>query len=755
MSWIWGNLSLLLLLAPVQESSGTYDFYLPSVKRGSATYNLQRDALKLSSTPGFAPSSRAELDFESGSLRRATFTPASGDEVDYAVGSDGTLSKASHQIGALPLYSPTHPYLLRYLLERYDLSKGGFQTIKAIDIAKGTTRDTQVELYRTQVRTLDGRHEPLREWRFVSPPTPEAIVWTGTDDIPLYWWVPAVNYEAVKRGCEELRPATRFDGKVSPPRFEATVDRNVWIPMRDGVRLQADVYRPNAAGRFPVIMQRSCYDRSEFGNADGEFYAQRGYVYVTEHVRGRGGSEGEFVPTLNEAADGYDTVKWCGEQPWSNGKVGMTGASYNGFCCWMAAKTHPKWLKTIISLVPMPGPPNGAFWDRGAAYPSTTLWWFGLLRDRAKVQPFTQDVTKAMNTLPLSKMPIVQYGKRPPGIDFGITSNTFDASLRKASYRFDMGKIDIPVLYFDGWLDPVALGTKLNYLAMVGNGRKNQKLIWGPWDHFTNQKSHVGKFDYGPDGYVDMRTTCLRWFDRFLKGRRNDIDKEPAVSDFVLNEGWRQEGQWPSKGMRVQRWYLQTGGRLTRLQPARTKPSTFIYDPAHYVYSNEDNSGYFGQIGDEAAYLCRQGGQILFDTKPLKRPLTLDGPIRGTLYASSSARDTDWVMVLIDRHPDGVCVPLATGFIRARYRKSITHPSLLKPGEIFKYRLDMWETGIRIPAGHQLRVVVCSTLFPDLDRNLNTGEPIFSATRIVAARQKIYHDRFHPSGIDLPVIRDG
>lgn len=142
----------------------------------------------------------------------------------------------------------------------------------------------------------------------------------------------------------------------------------------------------------------------------------------------------------------------------------------------------------------------------------------------------------------------------------------------------------------------------------------------------------------------------------------------------------------------------------------------------------------------------------MFDSRPLKEPVRLDGPIRGKLYASTSAKDTDWVMALLDVRPDGVAVPLQAGYVRARYRKSFAKPVLLKPGEVFGYDIDLWQMGVTIPVGHRLRVVVCSSLFPDLDRNLNTGEPIADATRMVVARQTIYHDKEHASYVELPVL---
>jgi len=748
------NIAVTAFLTQTPVHSGVYDFYVPSVKRGQASFEFDEGQLVLKSDPGFAPSSKLTVTLDDARPSKALFTSAKGVDTDYTIASDGTVSKAGQQVAKGSLYSPFHPMLLRYLLDQYKPSRKGFQSLEAIDLGKGIPREVQAELFRTELRTFNGQTKLLREWRIETPPSAEAVVWTDTSNAPLYWWVPKVNFEAVLRGCEDLRPSTKYANAVSPPRFTAKVEKNVWVPMRDGVRLQADVYRPEAEGRFPVILQRTVYDRSEFGDADGMFYAQRGYVYVTQHARGRGGSEGNFVPTLNEAEDGYDTVRWCGTQPWSSGRVGMVGASYNGFCAWMAAKSQPKWLKTIISVVPMPGAPDGAFWDHGATYISDSLWWFGLLRDRHKVQPFTEDLSKAMNTLPLSKVAEVQFGKVPPGFYFGADSNTFDAQIRKSSYRFDMKGIDLPVLFFDGWLDPVSIATKKNYLTMVGNHRKNQKLIWGPWDHFTNQESKSGVTDFGPDGYMDMRTTCLRWYDRWLKGMPNGIDKEPPVSEFLIGEGWRRESQWPPKAMKPQRWYLQPNGILATRAPTRGEPSRYVYDPSKDVYSSTFNSGYFMLIGDDASSNCKRKDQLLFDSAPLKKPLRLDGPISASLFASTSAKDTDWVMTLIDRHPDGVCVPLDTGFVRARYRKSLTHPSLLKPGEIVPYQIDLWQTGITIPAGHQLRVVVCSSMYPDADRNLNTGEPIFNATRMVVARQTIYHDPSHPSSVMLPVLPD-
>jgi len=739
-------LLLPFFVRPILPSPAIYDFYYESVKKGSCQVSREGDAIRLDSEPGFMEASNLLMHLVDGTSADATFESKTAGKIVYALANPGARAKS----GAL--YSPLQPGLLPFVLDEYDVEKGGFQTLSTTDLAKNKPRLVRAERFRSVEQKVGGMKQLLREWRFVTPPTAEAVIWTNANNEPLNWWVPAQNFEIVRRGYESLRPSAKYEKTVSPPRFQVRIDDAVQVPMRDGVSLLADVYRPDGPGRYPVILQRTCYDRSEFDTADGEFFAQRGYVYVSQSVRGRGGSEGAFEPEWKEAVDGYDTVAWAGTQPWSDGKVGMVGASYNAYCGWMAAKTEPKWLKTLISVVPMPGPPYGAPWPGGAQYVGDTIGWFGLLRDPLKVQPYNEDMTKAMNSLPLSKADDVQFGHDVPQYDERIRPDRYDAHVQRASYREDIGKIKLPVLYFDGWLDPVSLGTRMNYLSMVSHA-PNQKLIWGPWTHFTNRESTEGDTDFTPDGYVDMRTTTLRWFDRWLKGDQNGIDREPPVSEFLLGENrWYQAKSWPPKNMKPERWYLGSRLDLTPRPPKASPPTGYVYDPATYVYSSKFNSSYFFNKGYDVSDICRRSEQLVYDSKPLKKAVRLDGPIQGKLFASTSAKDTDWVMTLVDVHPDGVCVPLQTGFIRARYRKSFAHPVLLKPGEIFGYDIDLWQMGITIPAGHRLRVVVCSSLFPDMDRNLNTGEPIADATRMVVAHQKIYHDPAHRSYVELPVL---
>ncbi len=731
-------------------SPDVYDYYFPSVKRGSCSVARTAGAMTLDAKPDFVPSSHVAVTLEGGTLATAEVQTKTG-TTHYRFGGREGVGEY-----AVALYSPTQPALLPYVLNLYNLKKGGFQTLHVTDLATQKPRDLNVEFFRKELRVVGGRKLALNEWRLESPPTAEAVIWTDAANVPVYWWVPSQNYEIVRRGFEALRPATKFEGKVSPARFQSTVDKDVWIPMRDGVRLMADVYRPAKPGRYPVVLQRTCYDRSEFGNVDGEFYAQRGYVYVTQHVRGRGGSEGEFWPEVNEAADGFDTVNWCGTQPWSSGRVGMIGASYNAYCLWTAATTKPKFLKTAISVVPMPGPPDGSPWNHGAYYVGSLLNWYGLLKDRAKVQAFNDDQTASTNVLPIGRADSVQFGHehplsiRPRLQARQISMQTWPKSPTNASSK----NIDMPVLYLDGWLDTVAVGTRINYLTMIKNGRANQKLVWGPWNHFTNRESRDGVTDFTPDGYIDMRSLTLRWFDRWLKLLPNGIDKEPAVDQYILGENkWHKSAVWPPVAVHRQKWDFKPGVALAAANPKVSAPSRYVYNPASYVYSNDHPNGFFFTKGGDASDLCARKGQLVFDSQALKRPMRLDGPIKAKLYASTDVKDTDWAMTLLDVHPDGVAVAIQTGFTRARFRKSFSKPTLLKPGEVFGYDLDLWQTGILIPTGHRLRIVVESTLFPDMDRNLNTGEPSATASRMLVAHQEIYHEPGRASYIELPVLR--
>ncbi len=761
-------------------NSGIYSISIHGVHKGESGFKISENgSIEINGVTGPQNSWYASETITNGSVTSAEITTTGTASARYqykvfgnsvrrtSVDAPGNLDVVENAVGSPAFFYSHAPILLQKILSSYPAGiLGKSQALNSIDFETGKTRIVLAELCSVSDKVVHSKSIRTKTWRMISAPGPEVVVITTDGNLPLFWWAPSIEYQMVLAGYEELTPSAAFEKTVSQPTFAITVEHDVTVTMRDGLKLMADVYRPSPEGKYPVLLQRTCYDRSEFGDADGEFYAQRGYVYVTQHVRGRGNSEGEFKPYLQETEDGSDSIAWCAIQKWSSGKVGMLGAAYNAYCEWMALKTKPTALKAMVSTGAMPGPPYGAPWAGGPIYVSEMLSWYGLLNDKAKVQPSALDITSAMNTLPIFLADKVLFGEHNTSFQYWIDRLQYDSSVKQGSYREDVGSVDIPVLHVGGWLDSVGIGTRLNYMQMVDGGSKNQKLIFGPWNHFINMQSAVGNWDFGPEAYIDLRVTYLRWFDRWLKGIQNGIDKEPLVSTYLLNERkWDQSKTWPSESVEMQRWYLHTsagtptGGAISTKAPiaGNEKRDQYIYDPGQYIYSKSNHVSFFsgGQSGLDLQQLCLSlnNDRLVYQSEVLKQPMRLCGPVVARLSAASSAVDTDWVMALLDVSPGGQALCLSTGVTRARFQDGTTGPpKLLDQDQTYSYAIDMWQTGVIIPAGHRLRVVVLSTLFPDTDRNLNTGGSPSHGNGIVSARQTIYHEVGKLSYIVLPVL---
>ena len=312
---------------------------------------------------------------------------------------------------------------------------------------------------------------------------------------------------------------------------------------------------------------------------------------------------------------------------------------------------------------------------------------------------------------------------------------------------------------------------------MKSHGHPHQKLVLGPWGHTPVAHRMVGDRDFGAEAIVDLPREYLRWFDHWLKGVDNGIDREPLVSIFVMGKNqWLRDEKYPLPQTRFEKWYMTSAGKantskgdgkLTRdLPPIDCPPDKYTYDPGDPT----PNPDYFEVSKEEEAKVraieekkkereahhesVTQGRQdiLVYQTEPLTEPLTFAGPVSAVLFASSSAKDTDWFMRIMEVEPNGKIFELAEGKIRARYRNSTKKAEMLKPGEIYEYTLDLWQTGITIPKDHRLRVEVASASFPLFSRNLNTGGHNETETDYVAAEQVIFHDAKHPSHVLLPVI---
>lgn len=551
---------------------------------------------------------------------------------------------------------------------------------------------------------------------------------------------------------------------ASQPTHAIKIDFNQRVRMRDGVELSADVYRPDAAEQFPVILSRTPYNKNGGSTlAIARYFAPRGYVFVAMDVRGRGDSGGEFVPYRNDGRDGYDAIEWCANQPWSTGKIGTIGGSYNGRIQWLTAVERPPHLTTMIAMVT----PSDPFfeWPTGLPLPMD-ISWYHFTAGRVSQNMDAVDWAKIQRHLPMKTMD--EAAGRPNRYWKEMFEHTqLDEWWEPLRYQNKFNRVNVPILHISGWYDDEQVGTPYNFTAMTmqlnrPKIRLNQKLLMGPWPHAINSTSKLGEVDFGPTAIIDLNGYWLRWFDHWLKGIDNGIMREPSVRVFVMGENrWVDENEWPIERTQYAKYYLHSRGRANSLfgdgtlstsLPDDQPYDTYVNDPARPVPFITEPS--FAQIGSADDYrpVERRDDVLVYTSEPLTEDVLVCGPITGWLYAASSARDTDFMMKLLDVWPNGYAQRLTDGMVRARFREGMERPALIEPERVYKYSMSLWYTCQMFKQGHSIRVEVASTAFPKYDRNPNTGEALGTSTRLETAQQKIYHDRERASFVSLPII---
>jgi putative CocE/NonD family hydrolase len=612
--------------------------------------------------------------------------------------------------------------------------------------------------------------------------------------------------------------------------YDMALTSDVMVPMRDGVRLATDVYRPAKdgkplPGRLPVILERTPYgktvvSRSELSVADpkaksraavARFFVSRGYVVIYQDCRGRYGSEGQFVKYFSDGNDGYDCCAWIVKQPWCDGKIGTMGLSYAAHTQGALACTNPPGVAAMF--LDSGGFANayqdgirqgGAFelkqvtWAYRAAFESPTV-----ANDPLKIAALKAIDIKGWfarmpwkrGHSPLSPAPEYEdyvFDQWDHG-DFGPFWKQL--GIYAAGY-YDQFR-DAPMVFMSSWYDPYPRSATDNYVALSRRKKGPVRLILGPWTHGDRTLTYAGDVDFGTaasiDGNLapDFLTLRLRWFDCWLKGERNGVEKEPAVRLFVMGGGtgrknaagrmdhggrWRAETDWPPPGAKAVAFHLHGDGTLTQTPPdASADPLSYDFDPDRPVPSVGGTitsgepvmrGGAFDQregprfFGSREPYipLAARPDVLVFETAPLEEDMEVTGAIAAKLWIASDRPDTDFTIKLIDvyppnpDYPDGFAMNLTDGILRARYRNSWEHPQMLKPGEIAHITVEAFPTSNLFKRGHRIRLDVSSSNFPHFDVNPNTGAPEAKGLTRQVARNTLYVDAEHPSHVILPVV---
>jgi putative CocE/NonD family hydrolase len=575
------------------------------------------------------------------------------------------------------------------------------------------------------------------------------------------------------------------------------IEKNVPVPMRDGVSLATDVYRTEGAGPAPTLVTRLPYNK-EIGpllsfSFDVLRGVQAGYVVVAQDTRGRYASEGDFNPFLDEAEDGADTIAWAAGQPWSTGAVGMIGGSYFGATQWTAATQAPPALHALAPFVTTDQYYDSWAYQGGAFQLGFNLLWtlsslaLGEVVRRMGTGKATYDdfaaLVAAVDTNDEQYLQMPLRGRKDleglaPYYDDWLAHPSSDDFWRASAPREAYADITVPALNMGGWHDLFLKGTIANYLGMKEHGgteeaRRRQRLVIGPWAHGA-ASGWFPERSYGllsGTDAADITGLQLRWFDWLLRGQDNGAENDQPVRLFIMGTNvWRNEDAWPLPDTHYTDYFLHSRGRantaggngaLSIQAPDHEPEDVYLYDPHHPVPTTGGGTflpGLF--IGANAGPRDQRAVEarpdvLCYTTPVLDAPVEVTGPLTLVLHISSSAPDTDFTGKLVDVDPDGRAENVADGILRARYRNSLSEPELLAPGEIHEITVDLVATAYVFGAGHRIRLEVSSSNFPRFDRNTNTGGVIAeeSEADIRQAVNRVYHDTAHPSRLILPLIR--
>ncbi len=586
----------------------------------------------------------------------------------------------------------------------------------------------------------------------------------------------------------------------------ASVDKKMMVPMRDGVRLATDVYRPkDAEGPLPTIFMRTPYNFNKLGEWRLKALVramENGYAYVLQNERGKFFSEGDWEILGFPRTDGYDALDWIAAQEWSNGRVGTIGCSSSAeWQLALAAMDHP----AHAAMVPMASGAGigrvGPFYEQGNWYRGGVFqmlfgsWLYGVQNTQRPRLPEglpREDVVRLSRYFDLAPdMPEVDWvehfehlplvtmmeeieGPRGTYAEF-IQRFPDDPVWYAGGLYHDDEPWGVPALWMNSWYD-VSIGPNLALFNHVTRNasdpevRQGQYVIIAPTPHCRFQteeeETRVGERNMG-DVRFDYDDLTLRWFDYWLKGEANGVLTEtPKVRYYTMGANrWQSADTWPPAEVEMQTWYLDSdgqanslfgNGRLSLSPPESAGADRFPYDPTVPVPSLGGGVCCTGGAVEPGAYDQRPNEArhdiLVYTSEPFAEPVEVTGTVEVTLYVGSDAQDTDFTVKLVDVHPDGTAFNLDETIQRARFREGYDKQVFMEPGEVYELEISPMSTSALLDQGHRLRIEVSSSNFPRFARNLNTGGNNWDETEGVVANNLVHHSAEHPSQIRLPVV---
>ena len=611
------------------------------------------------------------------------------------------------------------------------------------------------------------------------------------------------------------------------PQYGVAVSKNEMLTMRDGIRLATDIYLPTRNGqpvneKFPAILERTPYNKDggvpdssgHIPPSPAEYLVPRGYAVVLQDVRGRYKSEGHWLAIKNDGNDGFDTAKWIGSQPWSNGKIGTIGTSYGGATQHALAIAGAPFVEAMVPIDAMSDFGHYGVRHNGAFELRFFNWIFtlgnatgtsnALLATARAAVP--AESAKELLDLGTHTAEYIRNLPLRPGTTPLKFAPDYESWLIEAMRHGDYDELwkdsgasvvdhiteykDIPVFHVTGWYD--SWGTSvanMNYLELRKAKKSLQRLIVGPWTHGGETRSFAGDAQFTPDAALRVDAWRARWFDHWLKGADTGVDREPPVRIYVMGGGdahktaegrvfvgghWRNEQEWPLGRTEYMPMYIHADGSLSAVKPANERPLRYTFDPHNPVPTLGGNVSSQGTLMTQGAtdQRCRPGfwlcsdsrplsarnDVLVFQTKPLDQDMEVTGRLVVKLWAASNCPDTDFTVKLIDVYPPsadypaGIDLNVGDSIVRARYRNQLSKPEFLEPGRAYEFTVEMYPTSLVFARGHKIRLDISSSNFPRFDVNPNTGEPLNDNRRWQVAENTVFADAQHASHIVLPVI---